>query len=76
MAEDESMASIAVAVQQPYRDKGLLREHVLQALLHQLVGAANELKRVDVVELLRHLQDGEAIEGLSQALLLNPLAWG
>ena len=36
-----------------------LVKHVLVALLHQLVRAADELDPVDGVELVRHLETGE-----------------
>mmetsp|Transcript_9309 Transcript_9309/g.26622 ORF Transcript_9309/g.26622 Transcript_9309/m.26622 type:complete len:324 (+) Transcript_9309:14-985(+) len=38
-----------------HRDKGLLRKHVLEALLDELVSTADELKPIDVVELGRDL---------------------
>ena len=42
-----------------HRDQGLLWEHVLEALLHQLVSAADQLEAVDGVELMGHLSGAE-----------------
>ena len=36
-------AAVAVVGRRPYRDQVLLREHVLETLLHQLVCPAHEL---------------------------------
>ena len=41
-------AAAACTHRAPDRDEGLLLEHVLQALLHQLVGPADELQAVDL----------------------------
>jgi len=52
---------VAVVGRRPHGDQRPVCEHVLQALLHQLVRATDQLQAVDGVELRRDLLDAAAL---------------
>src|SRR6266850_5964256 len=48
-------AAVAVIWRRPYSGKRLVK-HIFVAFLHELMGACDERKRVDMIKLLKHIQ--------------------